>query len=256
MTFIDSHTHLFDTQFDEDRQVMIQRAIDAGVERMYLPNIDVATVKPMLSMVQKWPNHCFPMLGLHPCSVKADFQSELNKLQQLLPQYSFSAIGEIGLDFYWDTTFKEQQLKAFEIQIDWALTADLPIVIHTRNSIKEGIEMAASRQNGNLKGVFHCFNGTVEEAKYIVNLGFYLGIGGVATFKNGGLAPVLKEIDLSHILLETDAPYLSPVPFRGKRNESAYLPLIAQKIADIKEVMLEKVAAQTTENALKLFTKR
>lgn len=256
MTFIDSHTHLFDAQFDEDRLEMIQRSIDAGVAHMYLPNIDVSTVKPMLDMVLQWPANCFPMLGLHPCSVNAGFQSELDKLYPLLRQYPFVAIGEIGLDFYWDTTFKEQQLQAFETQVDWALEVDLPIVIHTRKSITEGIASVAARQNEKLRGAFHCFSGTVAEAQQIIDLGFYLGIGGVATFKNGGLEPVLKAIDLSHLLLETDAPYLAPVPFRGKRNESAYIPIIAQKIAEIKGISLAEVAEQTSQNALNLFEKK
>lgn len=255
MTFIDSHTHLFDIKFDEDRQMVVQRALEAGVERLYLPNIDVHTVDAMLSMVKKWPENCFPMLGLHPCSVGADYKDQLNSLYDLIDEGNYFAIGETGLDFYWDTTYKKEQIAAFEEQIDWAIDKKLPIVIHTRNSIPEGIEKIKEKQKGNLTGVFHCFSGTVEEAGQIVELGFYIGIGGVATFKNGGLEPVLKAIPLESLLLETDSPYLAPTPHRGKRNESAYIPLIAQKIADVKEISIEEVEIVTTENALNLFGK-
>lgn len=256
MSFIDSHTHLFAEAFDEDRDAVVERAIAAGVEKMYLPNIDVDTVSAMLQMVEQWPANCFPMIGLHPCSVKADFQVQLETLETYLRQQSFSAIGEVGLDFYWDTTFKQEQLLAFGQQIDWALAEDLPVVIHTRNSIDEGISMIEEKQNGALRGVFHCFSGSIEQAKKIIDLGFYIGIGGVATFKNGGLTPVLNDINLKHILLETDSPYLAPVPYRGKRNESSYIQLIAQKIADIKETTIEEVAAITTQNADNLFEKK
>jgi len=253
MTFIDSHTHLFAEEFDDDRDAVVARALAAGVDKMYLPNIDVDTVSAMLQMAEKWPANCLPMIGLHPCSVKADFQQQLDTLAIYLQQRRFWAIGEVGLDFYWDTTFKREQLLAFGQQIDWALTEDLPVVIHTRNSIDEGISMIEGKQNGALRGVFHCFSGSAEQARKIIDLGFYIGIGGVATFKNGGLAPVLKDIDLKHVLLETDAPYLAPVPYRGKRNESSYIPVIAQKIADIKEMTIERVADITTRNAMNLF---
>lgn len=253
MKFVDSHTHLFAEEFDKDRDAIIARALAAGVDKMYLPNIDVDTVPGMLQMAEKWPANCFPMIGLHPCSVKADFQSQLDKLAAYFQQQHFWAIGEVGLDFYWDTTFKQEQVLAFGQQIDWAITKDLPVVIHTRNSIDEGIALIEKKQNGALRGVFHCFSGSIEQAQKIIALGFYIGIGGVATFKNGGLAPVLKEIDLKHVLLETDSPYLAPVPHRGKRNESSYIPIIAQKIADIKEIAIERVAEMTTQNAADLF---
>lgn len=253
MVFVDSHAHLFDAKFDQDRPAVLQRALAAGVEKMYLPNIDTGTVEPMLEMVRQWPDNCFPMLGLHPCYVKEDFQEVLSSLYAWFEKEVFVAVGEIGLDFYWDITFKKQQQAAFESQIDWALSKNLPVVIHTRNSIKEGIETVAKKQNGGLKGVFHCFGGSLEDAQKIIDLGFYIGIGGVATFKNGGLDSILQSVDLEHILLETDAPYLAPTPHRGKRNESAYIPLVAQKIADIKAIPIEEVAAVTTKNAYNLF---
>lgn len=256
MTFIDSHTHLFDISFNHDREAMLDRALEAGVTRMYLPNIDAETTESLFTVTSKWPEICFPMLGLHPCSVKEDYQEQLESLRILADKHPVKAIGEIGLDFYWDLTFKEEQIAAFRQQIDWALGMDLPIAIHTRNSIPEGIQIVKEKQKGHLTGVFHCFSGTLEQAQQIIDLGFYLGIGGVATFKNGGLEPLLKQLDLSRILLETDAPYLAPVPYRGKRNESAYIPLIAQKIAAIKEISIEEVAEKTTDNALKLFEKK
>lgn len=251
--FIDTHTHLYDPQFDEDRDVIIARAMENNVGKMLLPNCDLGTVQSMMNMVEKWPDQCYPMLGLHPCYVGEQFQNDLNSLEKLLIQHQFCAIGEIGLDFHWDVTFIEQQKSAFQQQIIWALNLQLPIAIHTRKSIPESISIVRHHQNGNLKGVFHCFSGTLEEAKEIIDLGFYLGIGGVVTFKNGGINNIIKEIDLKHLILETDAPYLAPVPYRGKRNESAYIPIIAQKIADLKEINLEKVEQQTTLNAIDLF---
>ncbi|HET8573544.1 MAG TPA: TatD family hydrolase [Edaphocola sp.] len=255
MKFTDSHTHLFAEEFDDDRDAVVARALAAGVDKMYLPNIDTGTVPAMLQMAEKWPANCFPMIGLHPCSVKAGFQRQLDKLAAYFQQQHFWAIGEVGLDFYWDTAFRQEQVSAFQQQIDWALVQDLPVVIHTRNSIDECISIIEKKQNGSLRGVFHCFSGNVEQAQKIIALGFYIGIGGVATFKNGGLAPVLKEIGLKRILLETDSPYLAPVPYRGKRNESSYIPVIAQKIADIKEITLEQVSEVTTRNAAHLFEK-
>jgi len=251
--FIDSHAHLYDGQFDADREDVMQRAFDSGVEKVLLPNCDLETVMPMMEMVSHWPKNCFPMMGLHPCYVKENYKQELAEMLVLLDQHQFCAIGEIGLDYHWDLTFAEEQKTAFEIQVNWALERDLPIVIHTRKSIPDGISMIEKKQNGQLKGVFHCFGGTIEEAKTITGLGFYLGIGGVASFKNGGLKELLKEVELEHIILETDAPYLAPVPYRGKRNESAYIPLIAQTIADIKGCSVQEVEERTTRNTTQLF---
>ena len=251
--FIDTHTHLYDAQFDEDRPEMIARALAAGVERMYLPNCDSGTLAAMQQLCAAFPDHCFPMMGLHPCSVKEDYKKELELVQHELKTGKYIGVGEIGLDYHWDTTFVAEQQEAFRLQIDWAIALNLPIVIHTRKSLEDGIAIVREKQQGNLKGIFHCFGGTVEEAKAIIELGFYIGIGGVLTFKNTDLAKTLSEIDLQHIVLETDAPYLAPVPYRGKRNESAYIPLIAHKLAEIKNCPVETVAAITSENARKIF---
>ncbi len=251
--FTDTHTHLYDEQFDQDREAIIQKSLAAGVTKMYLPNCDQSTIAPMMDMVQKWPEHCFPMMGLHPCYVKEGYQKELDIVAAWLEKERFAAVGEIGLDYHWDTTFVAQQKEAFNIQMDWALQYKLPIVIHTRESMQDGIDMVRQKQDGNLKGIFHCFGGTVEEAKQITDLGFYVGIGGVVTFKKSGLNEVLQAVPMEYIVLETDAPYLAPVPYRGKRNESSYIPLIAEKIADIKQCSVAVVADVTTKNAAKLF---
>ena len=253
MIFIDTHTHLYDEQLITEEQEMIQRAIDAGVTRMYMPNCDSGTIAGMMHIAQTYPQHCFPMMGLHPCYVKEHYRDELAMVEKHLAENKFSAVGEIGLDYYWDKTFIPQQKEAFEFQIDLALQYDLPIVIHSRESLGDCIHIVSKKQNGRLKGIFHCFGGSAEEAKQIADLGFYMGIGGVVTFKKSTLPEVLKQVDLSHIVLETDAPYLSPVPYRGKRNESAYLPLVAQKLADIKEMHVSEIARITTENAIKIF---
>lgn len=255
MVLIDSHAHLYLEDFKEDRQEMMERAQQAGVEKVFLPNIDSTTVQDMLQLEADYPDRVFPMMGLHPCSVNEKVEEELSVVNDWLSKRNFSALGEIGLDFYWDVTFKKQQMDAFSRQIDRALEYDLPIVIHSRNSMKECIDMVRSKQNGRLKGVFHCFSGTVAEAKAITDLGFYLGIGGIVTFKKSTLPAVIKDIDLRHLLLETDAPYLAPVPYRGKRNESSYLKAVAEKIAEVKSVPLEEVAGATTENAMQLFQK-
>lgn len=251
--FIDTHTHLYDAQFDEDRPEMIARALAAGVERMYLPNCDSGTLAAMLKLCAAWPDHCFPMMGLHPCSVKEDYKKELELVQHELATGKYVGVGEIGLDYHWDTTFVAEQQEALRLQTDWAIALNLPIIIHTRKSLEDGIAIVREKQQGSLKGIFHCFSGTVEEAKEIIELGFYVGIGGVLTFKNSTLSETLSQIDLRHIVLETDAPYLAPVPYRGKRNESAYIPLIAHKLAGIKNCPVEAVAAITSENARKLF---
>lgn len=251
--FIDTHTHLYDVQFDTDREAVIERALGAGIEKMFLPNCDRSTIEPMMAMQQQWPEYCFPMMGLHPCYVKENYREEIKVAEEWLVKAKFYAIGEIGLDYYWDTTFVQQQKEAFNLQMGWALQFNLPIVIHTRESMADGIEMVRKKQNGNLSGIFHCFGGSAEEAKQITDLGFHLGIGGVATFKKSTLPEVLKSIDLRHIVLETDAPYLAPVPYRGKRNESSYLPLIADVIADAKQCSRALIEKTTTENALKLF---
>lgn len=251
--FIDTHTHLYDRRFDSDRDDAIARCIESGVTRLYLPNCDSETIGPMMAMAAKWPEHCFPMMGIHPCYIKENYKEELTLAESWLHKERFAAVGEIGLDYYWDKTFVAEQKEAFNIQMDWALSLDLPIVIHTRESMRDGIDMVRAKQDGKLRGIFHCFGGSLEEAREIIDLGFYLGIGGVATFAKSNLPEVLEQISLEHIVLETDAPYLAPVPYRGKRNESAYIPLIGTKIAAIKNCSVEAVAAATTENARRIF---
>ncbi len=250
--FTDTHSHLYDSKLVAD-PLQIPRAIEAGVTKMLMPNCDSGTIEVMLELATQWPENCFPMMGLHPTYVKEDFHNELAIVKEWLAKRKFVAVGEIGLDYYWDITFKAQQLEAFETQIDLALEYNLPIVIHSRESTADCIEVVRRKQNGNLKGVFHCFGGTLEEARQIMELGFYMGIGGVVTYKNSGLAEVIKEIGLTHLILETDAPYLAPVPNRGKRNESSYIPFIAQKIGDLLGISAEEVGKVTTVNAAALF---
>ena len=252
MNYTDSHTHIYDEKLTAD-VTGIQRAIDAGVTKMYMPNCDSGTVTPMLELADKWPVNCMPMMGLHPCYVKENYKDELTLVANWLQRRKFFAVGEIGLDYYWDMTFKAQQIAAFETQIDLALQHHLPIVIHSRESTPDCIDLVLKKQNGRLRGIFHCFSGTMEEAKQITGLGLYLGIGGVVTYKNSTLPDIIKEIPLQHLVLETDAPYLAPIPYRGKRNESAYIPIIAQKIAEIKNITLQEVADVTTKNAENIF---
>jgi TatD DNase family protein len=232
---------------------MIERSKNEGIYKMLMPAIDSEHHESMLLLEQQYPGECIAMMGLHPCSVKENYQEELAIIRQYVEKRSFIAVGEIGLDFYWDLSFKEQQYDSFHQQIEWALEYDIPVVIHSRNSTDECIKMVKEHQQGKLKGVFHCFSGSVEQAQQIIELGFYLGIGGVVTFKNGGLDIVMKQIDMKHVVLETDAPYLAPVPFRGKRNECAYIKYVAQKLATIKEMEIEEIAAVTTKNAETLF---
>jgi TatD DNase family protein len=250
----DTHTHLYAGPFDEDRQAMIQRAVEAGVSRMFMPNIDSESIPGMFALAKAFPQNCFPMMGLHPCSVNEEFQKELKVVEHWLSQRTFYAVGEIGIDLYWDKTFAEQQAYAFEFQIRLAKKHALPIVIHTRNAFEEAYEIVKRNHDNSLKGIFHCFSGTAEEAEKIVALGtFKLGIGGVLTFKNSGLDKAITDIGLEHLVLETDAPYLAPVPYRGKRNESAYLTLVAEKIAHLKNTSIEEVARITTENSRQIF---
>jgi TatD DNase family protein len=249
----DTHCHIYLKEFDADRAEMILRGKTAGVNRFLLPAIDSETHISMLQLEDEFPDQCFAMMGLHPCSVKEGFGEELKIVRQYLEKRKFIAIGEIGLDFYWDLSFKEQQLEAFNLQMDWALEFDIPVVIHSRDSIDECIEAVGKKQDGKLKGVFHCFGGSTVQAHKIIDLGFYLGIGGVVTFKKSGLDTVLKDIDMKHILLETDAPYLAPVPYRGKRNECSYLKPVAEKLAEIKNLSLPEVDSMTTKNAETLF---
>ncbi len=251
--YTDTHAHIYLEEFDADRSDMLARARDAGVNRIMMPNIDHTSIDRMLELELKSDEMCFPMMGLHPCSVKKDFEKELYQMENWLSKRKFSAIGEMGTDLYWDKTFWEQQQEAFKIQVSWAKLHNLPIVIHSRDSLDQTIELVEQLKDENLTGVFHCFTGTAEQAKRIFNLGFFIGIGGVATFKNGGMDNVLPSVDIEKIVLETDSPYLAPVPFRGKRNEPAYISIIAAKVAELKNISLEEVQLLTSQNAAKLF---
>jgi len=255
MKFIDTHTHLFLKQFDKDIDLVIENAIDSGVSKMFLPNISSKTTNSMMALCQKYPNNCFPMIGLHPCNVKKEsIDKELLHVKKIIEKEKFIAVGEIGLDLYWDKTTLDIQKKAFEAQIKLAKKNRLPIVIHVRESFNEAIEIVETLNDDSLSGVFHCFTGNMEDAKRIIDLrNFYLGIGGVLTFKNSGLDNTIKGIDISHLILETDSPYLAPAPFRGKRNESKYIRNIAEKLAEVKGTSLDEIAEVTSKNASNLF---
>lgn len=251
--FIDTHTHLYLEEFDGDRNAVIKKAMSSGIEKFYLPNIDSTSIDVMLQLEKDYPQNCFAMMGLHPCSVKENVEDELKLVEEWLDKRKFCAIGEIGLDLYWDKTFFEQQKMAFRKQIDWALQYNYPIVIHCREAFNEIYELLSSYQKLP-KGIFHCFSGTLEQANKIIAFGgFKLGIGGVVTFKNSGLDKVVEQLDMQHLVLETDSPYLAPNPFRGKRNESGYLVQIAQKIGQLKDLSIAEVGEITTKNAQEIF---
>lgn len=252
-TFIDTHAHLYADQFDKDREDVLRIAAEANVGRMYMPNIDHTSIDGMMEIEARNPTTCFAMMGVHPCSVKKDFEKELYRVETWLAKRKFVAIGEIGTDLHWDKTFWEQQKEAFTIQVRWAMHYKLPIVIHCRESLDETIELVEQLTDGKLRGIFHCFGGSEQQAERITKLGFLMGIGGVATFKKSGLEEVLPLIDTAHLVLETDCPYLAPVPHRGKRNEPAYIPLIAEKVATVKNIAADMLMQATTDNALALF---
>jgi TatD DNase family protein len=253
MQLIDTHCHLYSKEFARDLEEVFQRAEKEGVGRFYLPAIDSHCQEALLALEARHPGKCFGMTGLHPCHVKEDHAVELQFVEAELARRSWVALGEIGLDFYWDRTFEAAQYAAFHQQIELALHYDIPIVIHSRESMKESIGVVREHQRGKLRGIFHCFSGDAAAALAIVDLGFYLGIGGVLTYKNSGLPDAIRDVPLGSLVLETDAPYLAPVPFRGKRNESSYLRYIVAKLAEVKGVSVEEVAAATTENAQKIF---
>lgn len=253
MIFIDSHSHIYAVDFDNDRPALMERADKAGIIKVLMPAIDSNTHENMFKIAAQFPGKCMPMMGLHPCSVMKNYDTEMRLAEAYLGKKNFIAIGETGLDFHWDLTYKEQQYDAFQRQIEWALQYDIPVVIHSRNSTEECIRMIEKNQRGKLKGVFHCFTGTLQQAQKIIDLGFFLGIGGVLTFKNAGLDKVISETSLDHVVLETDAPYLAPVPYRGKRNEPTYIGYVAKKLAEIKGKTVEEIATITTANAQKLF---
>ena len=251
--WIDTHTHIFSQQFDNDIDEAVSRAKEAGLDMLLLPNIDIDSIEPMNNLCEKYPDYCFPMMGIHPTSVEKDFSKQLLVIESELAKGKYCAVGEIGIDLYWDKTLVEEQKLVFASQIDMALKYNLPIVIHARDSFDEIFEVLDNYKDRNLKGVFHSFTGSAEQALKAISMGFYIGINGIVTFKNSGLDKIIPQIDINNIVLETDAPYLAPVPYRGKRNESSYLPLIGSKISDILEINEKKVAEITSNNARKLF---
>ena len=253
MQLIDSHAHIYLKEFKDDLSAIIDRAKESGVEAIYMPNIDHTSIDDMLEAAAKYPDYCIPMMGLHPCSVNEDFEKDLYEVEEWLGKGGFAAVGEIGTDLYWDKSLWEQQQEALKIQLEMAKKFELPFVIHCRESIDETIELLKPLNSNKLNGVFHCFTGTVGQAEEIIAMGFKIGIGGVATFKNGGLNDVLESISIENMLLETDSPYLAPVPYRGKRNEPAYVIHPCEKIAEVKNISVEAVASATTANSLTLF---
>lgn len=252
---IDTHAHVFLEEFADDLEAVITRAKNNHVQMICMPNLDAASIEMMIRCEQSYPNNCVSMLGLHPCYVTHEVNRQLEELEPWFDQHRFIAVGEIGIDLYHDTTYAEQQVVAFKKQLEWASLYDLPVVIHCRNSFEETITLveAHKKQHPNLRGVFHCFEGTVEEAERVFKLDFFVGIGGVVTFKNASLAEVVKNVDLNGIVLETDSPYLAPTPYRGKRNEPSYVLHVAEKLSEIKQLPIEEIAAVTTQNALQLF---
>jgi TatD DNase family protein len=253
MQIIDTHTHLYLKQFNEDVDMVIARSINSGIDKFIFPAIDSSHMKEMHDLQNKYPSNIYLMSGLHPVYVKENYKEELDLVVQSLDNHNYVAIGEIGIDLYWDKTFLKQQQEAFEFQIRLAISNDLPIVIHCREGFDEIFEILDAEKCTKLHGVFHCFTGTLDQANRAIRLGFKLGIGGVVTFKNGGLDKVINQIDLQHLVLETDAPYLSPVPFRGKRNESSYITYVLSKLSELYEISEIEIAKATTKNAIKIF---
>ena len=254
--FTDTHAHLYHNQFAQDREVMVKRAVDAGVTRLLLPNVDHDTIEVMHALCDAHPTVCYPMMGLHPCHVGADNSAAMEEVERLLRSRWYCAVGEIGIDLYWDKTFLPQQQEVFRQQVRWAKELDLPIAIHCRESFAETIAIVEEENDDRLRGVFHCFTGTAEHAARVIALGdFYLGIGGVVTYPKGGLAETMAVVGADHCVLETDAPYLAPVPFRGKRNESSYIPHIAAKLATATGRSVEEIARITKANASALFNR-
>lgn len=253
MHFIDTHAHVYAAELSEDIDLVIKNALSTGIDKILMPAIDSASLEAMLKVEQQFPDQCIAMMGLHPCYVKANFEAELKLVEDWIAKRKFIAIGEIGLDFYWDKTFAKEQQLVFETQMQWALDLKLPIAIHTRNAMGETIEAVKPFAKNGLRGVFHCFSGSKESAEQIVGMGFHLGLGGVLTYKNAGVAEAIKGIPMEFLVLETDAPYLAPVPYRGKTNEPAYMLEVAKKLAEIKAMPLHEIAAITTRNAEKLF---
>lgn len=252
--WVDTHAHIYSKEFDADRAEVLRRSSELGVSKIYMPNVDHTSIDAMLEAEQKFPDQCIATIGLHPCSVKKDFEKELYEVEAWLSRRKFVAIGEMGTDLYWDKSFWSEQQEAFKIQVGWAKKFNLPIIIHCRESMDETIELLTPLADGKLKGVFHCFTGSLEQAQRITSLGFYLGIGGVSTFKNGGLDKVIPELDLNRIVLETDSPYLAPTPHRGKRNTPEFIPLIGERVATLRQISIEELKSISTVNSIRLFS--
>ncbi|MDZ7740033.1 MAG: TatD family hydrolase [Bacteroidales bacterium] len=253
MQLIDSHTHLYLPEFEDDREEVVSRALDNNIAKMLLPNINKDTVEAVLNMADNYPGICYPMIGIHPTSIKEDYRQELDAVTASLKKNNFIAIGEIGIDLYWDSTFVKEQETAFREQLRIAKKEKLPVVIHSRESLEEIITIIDDEGTEGLEGVFHSFTGTIEQAREVINRGFMIGAGGIVTFKNSGLDKIIEAVDIENIILETDSPYLSPVPKRGKRNESSYLLHIAEKLAELKNLPLKEIARITTANSINLF---
>ncbi|MFY0651911.1 MAG: TatD family hydrolase [Cyclobacteriaceae bacterium] len=253
MPFVDTHAHIYNKRFHDDIEDVIKRAKDAGVERIFLPNIDSESIDGMLELEQKFPEVCVPAMGLHPCHVNENLQKELYLVEEWLDKRDFVAVGEIGTDLYWDKTNFDQQADAFNTQSELAIKHNIPVIIHCRDSIDQTIDLVEKIANSKLRGIFHCFTGTEEQANQVIGLGFKIGIGGVATFKNGGIDDLIRTIDLEHIVLETDSPYLAPVPYRGKRNEPSYVIEVARKVAELKLMNITEVGRITTQNAYNVY---
>ena len=253
MHFIDTHAHVYAAELTSDLDLVMKNALAIGINKIIMPAIDSSSLDAMLKVEQQFPENCIAMMGLHPCYVKENYKEELKLVEEWIGKRNFIAIGEIGLDFYWDRTFTKEQHIVFETQMQWALDLNLPIAIHTRNAMGETIEAVKPFAKKGLRGVFHCFSGSKESAEQIIGLGFHLGLGGVLTYKNAGVAEAVKDIPMEYLVLETDAPYLAPVPYRGKTNEPAFMLEVAKKLAEIKSLPLHEIAAITTSNAEKLF---
>ncbi|MGR5520870.1 TatD family hydrolase [Vibrio sp. PNB22_4_2] len=250
---IDTHAHIYASEFDNDRDDVVKRALEQGINKILLPNIDLESIEPMLRTEAVYPEVCHSMMGLHPCYVDGNVEHTLEIIRGWFDKHSFIAVGEIGIDLYWDKTFRAEQEMAFVTQLNWAKEMDLPVVIHTRDSIEETLTLLRQEQDGRLRGVFHCFGGSIEEAQAINELGFHLGLGGVSTFKNGGMDKIIPHLDMNWVILETDCPYLAPVPHRGKRNEPAYTSLVAARVAELTNSTVEEIDRITTQNATALF---
>jgi TatD DNase family protein len=254
MEFIDTHSHLYCEDFDKDRDEVIKESLEVNVSRILLPNINVDSLPRLLNVCQSNPQICYPMIGLHPCDVNGNYQEVLHQVFNCFESYKFIAVGEVGIDLYWDTTYLHEQKESFRWQIQFALQHDLPVIIHKRQSYEETMSVLDEFADKKLRGIFHCYSGSLEHARAIIEKGFLLGIGGTITYKTSNLDEILPHIPLKHLVLETDAPYLTPVPYRGTRNKSAYIPLIAQQLANIKQTTIEEVAQQTTKNTIELFS--